>query len=186
MRIVFIGPPGSGKGTQAARLATRLGLYHLSTGEVLREARDSGSQLGLEAATYFELGRLVPDALVVQIVAQRLDEVGVNKSFLFDGFPRTLPQAEALDLLLAVQGTPLDLVIEFEVDRAELLRRLSTRGRIDDDEETARCRLEVYDKETLPLVDYYRKRGVLHTIKAEGSIEDISRKIEAFVNEHRP
>lgn len=181
MRIVFIGPPGSGKGTQAERLAGRLGLVHLSTGEVLRQARESGSQLGLEAASYFESGRLVPDALVVQIVAERLDELGDNRCCLFDGFPRTLHQAEALDLLLAVQGTPLDLVIEFDVDRDELLRRLSARGRVDDDESTVRRRLEVYDSETRPITEYYRNRGVLETIKATGSIEEVAHSIETMV-----
>jgi adenylate kinase len=183
MRIVFIGPPGSGKGTQAARLADRLDMVHLSTGEVLRQARDSGSQLGLEAASYFESGRLVPDALVMQIVAERLEELGDNSCCLFDGFPRTLPQAEALDLLLAVRGMPLDRVIEFDVDRAEILRRLSSRGRLDDNEETVNRRLDLYETETRPLVDYYRQRGVLRTIKATGNIDEIAELIEKTVTE---
>jgi adenylate kinase len=100
---------------------------------------------------------------------------------LFDGFPRTLPQAEALDLLLAVRGTPLDRVIEFNVDREEILRRLSSRGRVDDNEETVNRRLDVYEKETRPLVDYYRKRGVLRTIKAAGDVEEIAKSIEKAV-----
>lgn len=183
MRIVFIGPPGSGKGTQAARLAERMGLIHLSTGEMLREVRDSGSQLGLEAASYFESGRLVPDALVMQIVADRLEELGDDACCLFDGFPRTLPQAEALDLLLAVRGTPLDRVIEFNVDRAEILQRLSSRGRLDDNEGIVNRRLDLYETETRPLVDYYRKRGVLRTIKATGNIDEITDLIEKAVAE---
>ena len=181
MRIVFIGPPGSGKGTQAERLAHRLGLVHLSTGEVLRQARDAGAPLGLEAAKYFETGRLVPDSLVVQIVADRLAELNRDECCLFDGFPRTLSQAKDLDALLAEQGTPLDLVIEFEVGQAELLRRLSERGRVDDDEATVRRRLEVYEIETRPLVDYYSDRGVLKTVDATGPVDEIAERIESTV-----
>jgi adenylate kinase len=178
MRIVFIGPPGSGKGTQAERLAHRLGLAHLSTGELLRQAREAGSPVGLEAAKYFESGRLAPDSLVLQIVANRLGELSPTAGCLFDGFPRTVPQAEALDELLAQRGTPLDRVIELEVGDEELLRRLSGRGRVDDDEATVRHRLEVYERQTRPLVNYYRQRGVLTTVDGSGDVDEIGRRIE--------
>lgn len=183
MRIVFIGPPGSGKGTQAEQLARRLGLVHLSTGEVLRQARDAGSPLGIEAANYFETGRLVPDSLVLQIVADRLEKLDKGECVLFDGFPRTLSQAQALDELLASQGTPLDLVIEFQVGQDELLRRLSARGRVDDDEVTVRRRLEVYEQETRPLVEYYSQRGVLKTVDAFGQVEEVAQRIENIVQQ---
>jgi adenylate kinase len=179
MRVVFIGPPGSGKGTQAERLARRLELVHLSTGELLRQAREAGSPLGLEAAKYFESGRLAPDSLVLQVVSDRLSGLDAGQGCLFDGFPRKLSQAEALDELLAQRGTPLDRVIELDVGDEELLRRLSGRGRVDDDEATVRRRLEVYQRETRPLVDYYRRRGVLTTIDATGSVDDIARRIES-------
>jgi adenylate kinase len=181
MRIVFIGPPGSGKGTQAERLASRLGLVHLSTGEILRQAREAGSPRGLEAAKYFESGRLVPDSLVLEIVADRLAKLGLGDGCLFDGFPRTLAQARALDELLARRGTPLDRVIEFEVGHDELLRRLSARGRVDDDEATVRRRLDVYEVETRPLIDYYKQRGVLTSVDATGGIDDIARRVERSV-----
>lgn len=181
MQIVFIGPPGSGKGTQAERLADHQGMVHLSTGELLRQARDSGTHLGCEAAEFFEAGCLVPDPLVLEIVAQRLKELQPEQGCLFDGFPRTLVQARALDELLAERGTPLDLAIEFKVDREELLRRLSARGRVDDAEETIRRRLDVYDSETYPLIEYYRDTGVLRSLDVVGSIDEIARKIELTV-----
>src|SRR5262249_44404414 len=140
MRIVFLGPPGAGKGTQAQRLKVYLDIAHLSTGEMLRDAEEAGSELGCEAARFMNAGRLVPDEVVVGIVGERLSEKDCAHGCLFDGFPRTVPQAEELDRMLAERGMPLDLVLALDVAEPELVDRLLARGRPDDDRETIRER----------------------------------------------
>ncbi len=174
MRIVFIGPPGAGKGTQSGHLAEHLGVKNLSTGDVLREARDAGEEIGLKAAEYLDAGELVPDDIVVEIVAQRLGSSDCcQKGYLFDGFPRTLPQAEALDELLEKHSAPLEGALEFIVPLEVLFERLSKRGRSDDDEETIKQRLQIYADMTKPLDEYYENRGILRRIDAVGSEEEV-------------
>ncbi|HMP05498.1 MAG TPA: adenylate kinase [Lacipirellulaceae bacterium] len=177
MQIVFLGPPGAGKGTQAVRVAQRLGAPHLSTGEMLRDALRSQSDLGRQAAEHINAGRLVPDALVDALVEQRLAQPDCRSGFVLDGFPRTLEQAEYLDGLLARRDAALDAVVELEVPEQELLIRLSRRGREDDLEQVVRERLRQYDELTQPLVDYYRRRGVLREVPGEGSLEDVFARI---------
>ncbi|TWT96668.1 adenylate kinase [Botrimarina colliarenosi] len=185
MRVVFIGPPGAGKGTQSLRVAKSLGLTHLSTGDILRKSRDEGQAIGLEAAKYFESGRLAPDELVIQLVEDRLDDPDCQNGYLFDGFPRTLRQAKALDALLAKRGKPLNAVIEFVIPEAELFVRLSSRGREDDSEETVRERLRLYASSTAPLLGYYEERGVLCRVDALGTPDEVFGRVVADLEERR-
>lgn len=183
MRVVFIGPPGAGKGTQSIRVAESLGLTHLSTGDVLRASRDAGDAIGVEAAKHFETGRLVPDELVLKLVDERLSADDCEQGYLFDGFPRTLGQAEALDVLLGDRGTPLDAVIEFALPQPELFKRLSARGREDDSEDTVRERLRLYAEMTEPLLGYYAGRGVLRRINALGGPDEVYERVLTALNE---
>jgi adenylate kinase len=181
MRIIFLGPPGAGKGTQAAALTQRLSLAHLSTGDMLRAATRAETPLGKEAAAHMNAGRLVPSELVQKLVAERISQPDCRKGYLLDGFPRTVDQAEALDKWLAAQGAKIDLVINLAVDDAVLLARLAGRGRQDDAEEVVRERLRQYDKLTRPLADYYRRRGVLREIDGHGTPEEVFQRIVAEV-----
>lgn len=173
MRIVFIGPPGAGKGTQSAKLAEHLEVTNLSTGEVLREAREAGEPIGLQAAQYLDSGQLVPDEIVIELVARRLASAECAKGYLFDGFPRTQRQAEELDQLLTERCSPLEGALEFVVPVDVLYERLSKRGRQDDSEETIRERLAIYVESTRPLADYYKSRGILRQIDAVGTEEEV-------------
>lgn len=177
MRIVFLGPPGAGKGTQSKRLAEHLGIAHLSTGEMLREARVHRTDLGLLVADYLDNGQLVPDDVVLDIVAQRTASDRCRNGVIFDGFPRTLAQAEALDRLLAERHTPLDLVVELVIEQGELLKRLLKRGRGDDNMATIQQRLQSYENETAPLVKYYSERRLLRSIDASGTTEEVFQAI---------
>jgi adenylate kinase len=185
MLIVFIGPPGSGKGTQSKRLIQHLGIAHLSTGDLLREAKASGSSLGRLAADYMDHGRLVPDQLVLAMVKEKLADPLFKKGCLFDGFPRTLPQARSLDELLAKRGTPLDVALELRADvnelTARMLRRASQEKRVDDNPQTIAHRMEVYRQQTEPLIDYYRFQGVLKPIDAMGTPDEVFECIKAVL-----
>lgn len=178
MRIVFIGPPGAGKGTQSVRLADALGITSLSTGEVLRAAQASDTPAGREIAARLKAGQLVSDDLVLRIVTDRLADADCCHGYLFDGFPRTLPQAEELDKLMADHNTRLDAAVLFEAGEEELLRRLAGRGRADDKEELIRQRLKDYAALTEPLANYYESRGVLRRIAAVGTPEEVFSRIE--------
>jgi len=205
-----MGTPGAGKGTQGALLASRYGACHVSTGDMLRDAARQGTPLGLEARRYMDDGHLVPDDLVTGIVADRLTSPECGNGFLLDGFPRTVPQAEALGRLLTDRGQPLDAVVLIAVPTDEVVRRLSGRRvcpdcgtmfhvalqppatpgrcdscggalvqREDDREETIRHRLAVYTRETAPVLDHYRRAGLLREVDGTGTREDVARHVEA-------
>jgi adenylate kinase len=204
MRVVLLGPPGAGKGTQARQLAARWGAPQIATGDMLREAVAQGTRLGREAKRYMDAGDLVPDAVIIGLIAERLAGPDAGKGFVLDGFPRTVAQAEALDRLLAEQGLRLDRVVLFQVGDEELVRRLTGRRvcrqcgrnyhlafspprvpdrcdacggelyqRADDAEAKVRHRLVVYARDTAPLVEYYRRRGLLETISGLGPVETV-------------
>lgn len=179
MRMVFIGPPGAGKGTQAERLIAAHKMAHLSTGDMLRAARDAKTPLGLKANEYMSAGALVPDAIIIDLIAERLKQADCQGGYLLDGFPRTIAQAEALDAMLATAGTPLDVVLELAVPEDELFRRLAGRGRADDNPEVIRQRLVAYRNQTAPLLDYYRGKGLLKSVDGMGTVEEIYARIEA-------
>ncbi len=179
IRVVFLGPPGAGKGTQAVRVAEKYNVPHISTGDILRAAVSEGTELGKLAKSYMDKGELVPDDVIIGIIRERLSQPDVKENgFILDGFPRTLPQAEALDKMLSELKMPLDRVVYLNVDDEEIVKRLLARGRADDTEEVIRNRLEVYRKQTAPLIDYYSEKCLLVEIYGVGDIEEITRKIE--------
>jgi adenylate kinase len=182
MRIVFLGPPGSGKGTQAERLKDYLHVAHLSTGEALRRAVTADTPLGREADRFMTSGHLVPDEVVFGVVVERLGEKDCERGCLFDGFPRTVPQAEAFDRLLTERRTPLDLVIALDATEPELTGRLLARGRPDDKPDTIRERFLQYSEQTEPLLGYYRERGILRQIGAAGTPEEVFERIRVAVD----
>lgn len=179
LNIVIFGAPGSGKGTQSDKLIEHYGLFHISTGDVLRDNIRRGTELGQIAKGFIDQGQLVPDELIIDILAQVLDENKdkVQRGVIFDGFPRTIPQAEALEHLMADRGTKIDAVVGLEVPEEELIKRILLRGqmsgRSDDNEETARKRLETYHNQTSPLKDYYEQQGKYCAINGLGSIDGI-------------
>ncbi|MCU0610323.1 MAG: adenylate kinase [Candidatus Eisenbacteria bacterium] len=182
MIIVFLGPPGSGKGTQAALLAVRRNWAHLSTGELLRAARTGGTPLGQKVAQYLDAGRLVPDELVTGLVVERV-KPGPAGGYLLDGFPRNLAQAADLDQLARAAGHVVQAVVFFDVPEPELIRRLSGRARADDDPDTIRRRLRVYAEETSPLVDHYASRDLLRRVEGRGEIDAIHRRVLTALGE---
>ena len=179
LNIVIFGAPGSGKGTQSDKLIEHYKLFHISTGDVLRDNIRRGTDLGKTAKGYIDQGKLVPDELIIDILAQVLDDNkdNVKEGVIFDGFPRTIPQAEALEQLLADRGTQIDAVVGLEVPEDELIKRILLRGqmsgRSDDNEETARKRLETYHNQTSPLKAYYEEQGKYRAINGLGSIDGI-------------
>lgn len=181
MLIIFIGPPGSGKGTQAERICTRLDIAHLSTGDMLRAAIEAETELGSQAAAYMQRGELVPDQLVVEMVGESLGRANSSSGCLLDGFPRSLPQAEALDGLLQREGKQLSQVIELDVPDEELVQRLLARKRPDDTSETIQNRLQVYQQQTRPLLDYYQQRGLLESVRGSGTMEEVEERIQAVL-----
>ncbi len=182
MRIVFIGPPGAGKGTQAEKIVSAYRLAHLSTGDMLRAARDARTELGLKADQYMSRGQLVPDQLIIDLIHERLEQPDCRGGYLLDGFPRTIAQAEALDRLLAGRSTPLDVVLELAVPEEELFRRLAVRGRADDTPEVIRQRLVAYNQQTEPLLDYYGRQGLLQRIDGLGTVDEIFARIRAALD----
>lgn len=177
MRVVFLGPPGAGKGTQARELAREWGIAHIATGDMLREAIAQETALGREAKRYYDRGELVPDTIVIGMLGERLQLADAGAGFILDGFPRTIAQAEALEGLLKDLGLDLDRVVFFDVAEPELLRRVAARraieGRADDNEATVKNRLNVYFTQTEPLLQYYRNRSRLVAVPGEGSVETI-------------
>ena len=179
-RLLFLGPPGAGKGTQAVQLAASHNLMHLSTGDLLRAEVTAGSTLGQEAAAVMARGELVSDALVLAIVRSRLSDHGGG--WLLDGFPRNLAQAEALDALLGELHQRIELVVLLELDDALLIQRLLSRGRADDNEAVIRHRLAVYREQTAPLIAHYRDQGLLQSVDAAGPIAVIADRIGRLVS----
>ena len=179
LNIVIFGAPGSGKGTQSDKLIDHYKLFHISTGDVLRDHIKRGTDLGKTAKGYIDQGQLVPDELIIDILAQVLDDNkdNVKEGVIFDGFPRTIPQAVALEKLLADRGTKIDAVVGLEVPEEELIKRILLRGQLsgrsDDNEETARKRLETYHNQTSPLKAYYEKQSKYHAINGMGDIDAI-------------
>ncbi len=182
MRIVFIGPPGAGKGTQSANLIGHLKVPHLSTGDILRLAREEKTKVGLMAAEFIDAGRLVHDPVVVEVVGERLKQPDCQKGCLFDGFPRTLGQAESLDDYLDTNETPLDLVLALDVPENILIERLIARGRGDDNLDAIQTRFNDYQTITRPLLDYYERRGLLHEIDGTGTPEEVFDRIKAVID----
>jgi len=179
VRIVFLGPPGAGKGTQAQRLSDARGWLHLSTGDILRDAIARGTETGRRAKGFMDEGRLVPDEVVDRIVAERLERDDAASGWILDGYPRTTSQAEALDRMLAGRGESLDAVLFLDVDDEELVRRILGRaeqggGRADDSEDVARERLRVYREHTEPLVARYESAGLLRRIDGTRSIDEVA------------
>jgi adenylate kinase len=191
MRIILLGPPGAGKGTQAIRIRELSGISHLSTGDMLREAVASGSEQGLRVKAVMDRGALVPDDVVVAVVAGRIDLPDTAKGFILDGFPRTVGQAKALDMELTKRGLELDLVLELAVDEFVLLGRIETRAREmagrgeqvrgDDNPNAFKTRLEIYRMQTVPVLDYYRSRGVLRSFDGLKPIEVIAAELCATI-----
>ena len=204
MRLLFLGPPGAGKGTQARELAREWGVPQVATGDMLREAMAAGTPLGREAKQYYDKGDLVPDDVILRMVAERFGQPDATNGFILDGFPRTIAQADGLATMLRQLGHALDAVIYFDVSEPELVRRLTGRRlcrqcqtpyhvvsappqregicdkcggelyqRVDDSEATVRNRLQVYETQTSPLLDYYRRQGLLRTVSGEGAVDKI-------------
>lgn len=188
MRLILFGPPGAGKGTQAEFIKDKYNVEHISTGDVLREAVKNETDIGLKAKSYMDNGDLVPDEVVIEIIRQKISSLE-NGSFMLDGFPRTKAQAEALESMLKDQNMDIDAVIMLDVDDEEVISRIMNRqkieGREDDSEEVVRNRLNVYREQTSPLEEYYREKGILEKINGQGSIEEISQRIDKVLQNHR-
>ena len=180
-RIVLLGPPGAGKGTQAAAIVQDLGIPHISTGDMLRAAVKAGTEIGLKAKAVMDAGELVSDEIVIRIAEERLSQEDAKNGFLLDGFPRTLSQAEALEGILDRLGTKLDCCLALTVDTEAIVKRLLKRaeieGRADDNEETIRERMRVYERETAPLLDFYRERNLLIEVSGMGTVEEVGERI---------
>lgn len=197
MNVILLGPPGCGKGTQAKRLEAKLGLVPLSTGDMLRAAVAAGTEVGQKAKAIMDAGQLVPDDIVVGIVADRIDQPDIRaKGFILDGFPRTLPQARALDAAMAARGMKLDHIVEMRVDEPTLFERIDRRAReaaasgqparADDNPETLKRRIAVYREQTQPILPYYRAAGRLESIDAMASIDEVARQLEAVLAKPKP
>jgi adenylate kinase len=188
MRLILLGPPGAGKGTQAQRLVSKYGIVQLSTGDMLRAAVAAGSPVGLRAKAIMDRGDLVPDEVVVAIIADRIGQPDAKAGFVLDGFPRTVPQAEALDRLLAERGMELDAVVELKVNEGILLERIETRVaemtargekvRADDNAEALKKRLDAYRIQTGPLSAYYAKTGQLRTVDGMAAIDEVTAQVD--------
>jgi adenylate kinase len=181
-RLLLLGPPGAGKGTQAVRLVEKMGIPQISTGDMLRSAVAAESEIGQEAKGFMDQGKLVPDSVVIGVAQERLSQSDAADGFILDGFPRTAAQAEALDRMLEGMGTALERCVALTADEdplvARLLERARIEGRSDDNEATIRVRMKVYQEQTAPLIEYYRERQVLSEVDGLGTIEQVAERIE--------
>lgn len=185
MRIVLLGAPGSGKGTQAALLVEELGLPHISTGELLRSAAKSGSELGMQAKAVMDRGELVSDDIMLGLIEERLSQPDAEAGFILDGYPRNLPQARALDVVLERLNQPVDEALQIDIDVEMVIARIAKRaaeeGRSDDTEEVVRNRMKVYSEQTAPVVDYYAEKGLLSRVLGEGSIDEVFQRLKGVL-----
>ncbi len=180
MHVIILGAPGSGKGTQSAEIVKQFELQHLSTGDMLRAEISQGTELGLAAKSVIDKGELVSDKIILGMVAEQIKNN--TKGMLFDGFPRTIAQAEGLDKLLKGLESEITHVVQLDVDNEELVTRMLDRGREDDNEETIRNRLEVFNRQTAPLIDYYREQNKLSTVLGNGSVKEIFARIQKILS----
>ena len=183
MRLVLVGPPGAGKGTQAERLSERLGGPHISTGDMFRENIKNDTELGREAKRYSDAGDLVPDEVTVAMVKDRLAQSDAAEGFLLDGFPRNTSQADELNKVLSDLDQKLDAVLLFEVEDEELIQRLTSRGRSDDTEDVIRRRQEVYTEQTEPLIEGCRQRGLLVEVDGMGEVDEVTQRVLAALQD---
>jgi adenylate kinase len=188
MRTVLVGPPAAGKGTQAGRIVQRFGGVHIATGDILRSNAERGTELGRTASRYMDRGDLVPDEVIIDMVLERLGEQDCAGGFVLDGFPRTVSQAEALERRLEELGRPLDAVVSLELEEDELRGRLARRAQEqdrveDEDEEAISRRLELFDRETEPLLDFYGGRGLLARVDGKGPVDEVTARITAALDQ---
>lgn len=187
MNILLLGPQGSGKGTQAKRIAAEYGIPHIASGDMLRAAIEAGTPLGLKVRPIYDAGELVPDEIMIELIRERLDEPDASDGFILDGFPRTTAQAEAFDLMLREIGRELTIVFALQVSDEicieRLLKRAEEEGRADDTPEAIRRRLELYHRETKPLIEHYRAQGSLVTIHADGTPNEVFAEIQAALEQ---
>lgn len=183
MLVVFVGPPGAGKGTQSRRLAEQLGVPHCSTGDMFRDVCQQQTDIGQKATEYMQSGRLVPDSLVEQLVVERLTELDCQRGCVLDGFPRTVSQAEQFDRWAGKNYQPVSVVVAIQVDEQTLLDRLAGRGRQDDEYQVVRERIRQYEALTLPVLEYYRGRGILKFVDGVGELDEVFNRIQQIVEE---
>ena len=183
MLVVVMGPPGAGKGTQSIRLAELLRIPHCSTGDLFRDACQRDTDVGRKATEYLQSGRLVPDSLVEQLVMERLAEIDCRQGCVLDGFPRTVPQAEQFDRWVGQNYQPVSVVVAIEVDEQTLLDRLADRGRQDDDRAVVQERFRQYEALTLPLLEYYRGRGVLRSVDGVGDLDEVFKRVQQTIED---
>ncbi len=181
LNIVIFGPPGSGKGTQSEKITEKYGLAHISTGDILRQEIKDQSELGKIAKSYIDKGELVPDEIIINMLDKKLESLKDSNGVIFDGFPRTVPQASALKKMLKKKGQDVNIMLNLEVNREELIDRLIKRGelsgRSDDNPETIEKRINVYDQQTAPVIDFYKQEGTFHAIEGVGGIDNIFARI---------
>ncbi len=184
MRLILLGPPGAGKGTQAERICAQHEILHLSTGDLLRAAVAAETELGVDAKGFMDRGELVPDELVLSLLVERLESAEARAGYLLDGFPRNVSQAKAL--AGKIGDDAIEAVLHLKLDDEEIVRRLLSRGRKDDTEPVIRNRLKVYREETSPLIEFYDQRGLLRTVDAKGSIDEIAARISDVLENNEP
>jgi len=186
MRIVLLGAPGSGKGTQAKRMVERLGLPHISTGVLLRNAAKRGTELGLKAKSIIDRGELVPDDIMSDMIEERLSRIDVADGFILDGYPRNLAQAKSLDIMLERLDQSVNVAIQIDVDLEQVIKRLAKRakeeGRADDSDEVVRNRMRVYHEQSAPVIDYYANQGLLTHVLGDGTVEEVLERILSVLN----